>query len=460
MVKSVEKVFYSRTVPATRRPLLTLAGALVALGVAFGPGVGPAAAAAPYPLAPTITAVNSGPAATELQVIYAAPLTDGGSPITAYQVSLDGGTNWFTCAGTAGICPLGSLASGQTYSMVLRGVNEFGAGELSNTGVGIPAATGSGSVDKPAVLPKPRVRVGASFTAASNNLGVSSPTVRLGVGTLPKLRFSRDIQNKAAVERNLAVTATNQVGVVRGVQGAWGWLDDRTAVFRPRTWWPGNSTIKITSTLNDTILGTVGKTYLVGATSLAHTYTFLTGNSVIINVDGKTDKMTVFVDGVKRKIFPVSLGAADWETTNGVKVISVDKEPLHTYTSAALAITDPDQQYVLPDVPWNTRLTPTGEFMHAAPWAYSRIGSWNGSHGCTNMFEADAKWIFDNTVPGDVVIYAKTGGSTVEPWNGPGGLWNIPWASWLKKSALHSVSPDTATLTDSGTATPVTSAGV
>lgn len=445
---------------ASRRLSLILAAALVGILVSFGQGVGPAMAAEPYPSAPTIKSVNSGPAATELQVIYAAPLTDGGSPVTSYQVSLDGGTNWFTCAGTTGVCPLGSLASGQTYSMVLRGVNAFGAGEISNTGVGIPAAAGSGLADKPKDLPKPRVRVSATFNSASNNLGVSSPTVRLGVGTLPRLRFSRDIPNKAAVERNLAVTATNQVGVVRGVQGAWGWLDDRTAVFRPRTWWPGNSTIKIASTLNDTILGTSDITSLVGATSLAHTYEFLTGNSVVIKVDGKIDRMTVFVDGVKRKIFPVSLGAAGWETTNGVKVISVDKEPLHTYTSAALGITDPEQQYVLSDVPWNTRLTPTGEFTHAAPWAYSRIGNWNGSHGCTNMFEADAKWIFDNTVPGDVVIYSKTGGSTVQPWNGPGGLWNIPWSSWLKKSALHSITPDTATVTDPGTATPATSASV
>jgi hypothetical protein len=27
----------------------------------------------------------------------------------------------------------------------------------------------------------------------------------------------------------------------------------------------------------------------------------------------------------------------------------------------------------------------------------------------------------------------------VESWNGPGGLWNIPWSSWLRKSALSSV---------------------
>ena len=422
--------------------------------------VGPAVAAEPYPSAPTITSVTPGSAATELQVIYTAPAADGGSPITSYQASLDGGTNWYTCVGTAGVCPLGSLARGRTYSVVLRAVNASGAGEISKAGIGIPAASGSGSTDNPKVLPKPRVRVGATFNAASNDLGITSPTMRLGVGTLPRLRFSRDIPNKAMVERNLAVTATSQVGVVLGVHGAWGWLDDRTAVFRPRTWWPGNSTINITSTLDNSVLGRSGRTYLVGSTALARTYTFLTGNSVVIKVDGASYQMNVYIDGIKRKIFPVSLGTTGWETRNGVKVISVDKEPLHTYSSAALAITDPNDQYLLPDVPWNTRLTPTGEFMHSAPWAYWRIGKWNGSHGCTNMFEADAKWIFDNTAPGDVVIYSKTGGSTVQPWNGPGGLWNIPWSSWLKKSALHSATPDTATVTDAGTATPATSAGV
>ena len=52
------------------------------------------------------------------------------------------------------------------------------------------------------------------------------------------------------------------------------------------------------------------------------------------------------------------------------------------------------------------------------------------------MFEADAKWIYDKTIPGDVVLYENTGGTTVQSWNGAGGLWNIPWDQWLKKSAL------------------------
>jgi hypothetical protein len=40
-------------------------------------------------------------------------------------------------------------------------------------------------------------------------------------------------------------------------------------------------------------------------------------------------------------------------------------------------------------------------------------------------------------------------GSTVEPGNGPGGLWNIPASEWLAKSALGSVtgSADTSKIT-------------
>ena len=95
-------------------------------------------------------------------------------------------------------------------------------------------------------------------------------------------------------------------------------------------------------------------------------------------------------------------------------------------------------------------MTPSGEFLHTASWAYGRLGRYNGSHGCTNMFEQDAKWIFDNTIPGDVVNYIKTGGDVVEPWNGPGGLWNIPWNRWLKKSALSNASGTVDTTSDDG----------
>lgn len=404
----------------------------------------PAQALAPFPSAPAITAVT--PAATgTLVVTYTPPVTDGGSPITAYQASVDGGVNWPTCSDAVGTCTLLNLANGTSYSVQIRAVNSAGPGDPSTAVTGTPVAPVGPDPDKPAKLPKPHVWATATFDPAGNGLGLSVKTTdALGVGTLPQLTFNRAIPGKAVVERHLTVKTTDILGRPYVVPGSWGWLDDRTVMFRPKSWWPGNSRIEIVSTLGRAVLGKSGSTYVVGSPSLETTYSFHTGRRMIMKVDGKTHMMKVYVEGKKVKTFPISLGQKDWETRNGIKVISTRKEPKHTYTSVSLDLTTADDTknpdfYELKDIPWNTRLTPTGEFMHSAPWALGRLGKWNGSHGCTNMRTADAQWIYDKTIPGDVAIYTNTGGDTVEPGNGPGGLWNIPWAKWLKKSALRNV---------------------
>lgn len=418
-------------------PLTALAVAVACIVVAA-----PARAAAPLPDAPTITAVTSGMASGQLQVAYT--LGASPTPVSSVEVSLDSGGAWFPCPDLSGMCPLLNLSNNRAYTVVMRAVNAAGPGEASAPATGTPTIPAGTDPDKPAVLPDPHVKVTAAFDAAGNRLGAKS-TDRLGVGTLPHLRFSRPITNKAAVERHLSVTATNDAtGVTTPVVGAWGWLDDRTAVFRPKSFWPGRSTIRITSTLDNAVLGKSGRSAVVGSKKLGTEYVFRTARALVARVDGKTRQMKVYIDGKLAKTFPVSLGTKGWETRNGVKVISSAKEPTHTYTSASLSITAADDTenpefYELKDIPWNTRLTPTGEFMHSAPWAYGRLGRWNGSHGCTNMRTEHAKWIYDKTIPGDVSVYTNTGGETVEPTNGPGGLWNIPWNDWLKKSALKSV---------------------
>lgn len=83
-------------------------------------------------------------------------------------------------------------------------------------------------------------------------------------------------------------------------------------------------------------MGKTGKYAVVGSDTLDTTYTFRTARRLIAKVDGGTDQMKVYVDGKKVKTFGVSLGKSDWETRNGVKVISTRKEPTHTYTSTAL----------------------------------------------------------------------------------------------------------------------------
>lgn len=380
--------------------------------------------------------MRGGLASGQLLVTYVAPATDGGSPITTYEASIDRGGSWWPCAGTTGDCVLTNLRNGTQYRVTVRALNAMGASPASQPAAGVPTVPVGADPSKPTTLPTPRAWVGASFNAASNGLGVDGATVRLGVGTLPAITFTRSIPDKRVVETHLGVSAILADGKVRKVQGAWGWVSDRTAVFRPKEYWPGHATVLVTSTLDRAILGKSGSTYLVGKRDLAKTWTFRTDRKLVAQVDGARVNMRVYIDGQRVATFPVSLGKTDWETRNGVKVISTAKEPVKTYRSTSLGL-GPEEEYEL-DADWNTRLTPTGEFIHTATWAYGRIGIYNGSHGCTNMRAEDALWIYDKTIPGDVVVYENTGGRTVEEWNGPGGLWNIPWAEWLKKSALGS----------------------
>ncbi len=400
-------------------------------------------ATAPLITAPVIIGVDPGDRSAVIRYQVAQDPT-----VVGYQASPDG-FSWFDCPDTSGACSLSSLTNGREYLVALRTVTSSGTSTPAGPVPVTPVAAVGTDPYKPEVLPRPRTRVTARFDAAGNGLGVRNSRTKLGVGTLPHLTFNRAIPNKRAVESHLVVTATPNGGPTREVPGAWGWINDRTAVFRPKDFWPGNATIRVTSTLDDAVLGRSGGRYLVGASTLGTTYTFRTDRALIARVNGATKEMEVFIDGRKRKTFKVSLGGPGWETRNGAKVISTSKEADKVYRSASLGLTEPDDFYELP-AKWNTRLTPTGEFLHTATWAYGRLGRYNGSHGCTNMFEQDAKWIYDNTIPGDVVDFTKTGGDMMEPWNGPGGLWNIPWRKWLKKSALGSGSDTVDTSLDDG----------
>ncbi len=379
---------------------------------------------------PAPPAIAQAVAGSEVITLYFQP----GDRAQGTEFSLDSGP-WTTCVQELGTCTVSGLMNGRTYRIALRSTNAAGVSSPAGPASAVPVAPHGVDPDKPAQIVGKVRAVTATFEAAGNNLGVSGARTRLGVGTLPELTFSAPITNKAAVERHLVVTGTDGAGATAVVPGAWGWLGDRRVVFRPQSYWPAKSTVTITSTLGGVLLGREGGAALVGSPALDVAHTFGTARAFVALVDGSTKNMRVWIDGKLVKTFRVSLGGPEWETRNGVKVISVAKEEHKVYRSTSLGITDPADAYELP-APWNTRLTPTGEFIHSAPWAYGRLGRYNGSHGCTNMFEQDAKWIFDTTIPGDVVMYRNTGGSRVEPWNGPGGLWNIPWNSWVKKSAL------------------------
>ena len=111
------------------------------------------------PGAPTITSVT--PDDASLTVSFTAPSSNGGSPITNYEYSINGST-WVTPSPAATTSPIviPGLTNGTAYPVRIRAVNSAGSGAASNsisaTPAGVSGAPSGGSVSSPSpVTPTP-----------------------------------------------------------------------------------------------------------------------------------------------------------------------------------------------------------------------------------------------------------------------------------------------------------------
>lgn len=96
-------------------------------------GTGYGAASATTPSAPTITSITN--SANTATINFNAPTSNGGSAITNYEYTSDGGTTWtaFSPATTTSPVTVIGLTAGTTYPFQLRAVNSIGQGPASNT---------------------------------------------------------------------------------------------------------------------------------------------------------------------------------------------------------------------------------------------------------------------------------------------------------------------------------------
>jgi predicted RNA-binding protein with TRAM domain len=93
------------------------------------------------PAFPTITGISAGN--TTLSVSFTAPGTDGGSSITNYKYSTDGGITFTACSSAQTTSPISitSLTNGTSYNVQIKAVNANGDGASSNVAIAIPIAT-------------------------------------------------------------------------------------------------------------------------------------------------------------------------------------------------------------------------------------------------------------------------------------------------------------------------------
>ncbi|MEU7555054.1 Ig-like domain-containing protein [Streptomyces sp. NPDC044571] len=247
---------------------------------------------------------------------------------------------------------------------------------------------------------------------------------RYGVGQPLTAELSEAVKDKAAravVERGLVVESSP------GVEGAWYWVDDKTLHYRPKDYWPAHSTVSLRSNLEgvritDDLNGAASKPLKLEI-----------GDRVEAITDAAAHSLTFKRNGEVINTIPVTTGKPGFSTRNGVKVV-LGKQYFVRMRGDTVGIGG-SENYDLP-VYYATRVTWSGEYVHAAPWSVGSQGYENVSHGCTGMSTGNAAWFFENITEGDVVKVINSIGEDMAPFGNGFGDWNVDWKDWRQGSAL------------------------
>ncbi|MGC5362444.1 Ig-like domain-containing protein [Streptomyces sp. DT24] len=264
-----------------------------------------------------------------------------------------------------------------------------------------------------------------AFGPQAGTYGVGQPvTAELSVPVT-------DPAARATIERGLKVRSTP------AATGSWYWVDDKTLHYRPQEYWPAKATIEVRSNLTGIKL--TDSLYGAPAKPLRLT----TGDRIEAVTDAADHTMTVKRNGEVINTMPVTTGKPGFSTRNGVKVV-LGKERYVRMRGESIGIAAGSaDSYDLP-VYFATRVTWSGEYVHAAPWSTGSQGSANVSHGCTGMSTSDAEWFFDTVREGDIVEVVGSEGDTMTPFDNGYGDWNLSWDKWQQGSALLNNTTDGA----------------
>ncbi len=211
--------------------------------------------------------------------------------------------------------------------------------------------------------------------------------------------------------------------------GAWHWVDADTLHYRPRDYWPARATVRVRSAL----AGARVTDRLYGGPS--RPLTFFTGARVEAVTDVAAHETRVYRDGRLLRVIPVTTGKRGFRTRVGTKVV-LGKEAVVRMRGDSIGIARGSREFYDLKVRWATRVTWSGEYLHAAPWSVDAQGSADVSHGCTGMSTEAARWFFRTVREGDPVRVVNGYGERMAPFGNGYGDWNLDWSAWLRGSAL------------------------
>ncbi|MGX1546448.1 L,D-transpeptidase [Streptomyces adustus] len=270
-----------------------------------------------------------------------------------------------------------------------------------------------------------------TVSSANSFIGTYTPDngTTVGVGMPVSFTFDKAITDTKAVQSHIKVTSSS------GQQVVGHWFGAQRLDFRPDQYWKAGSKV----TMDIDLDGVQGANGVFGVQK--KTVTFTVGRSQVSTVDVDTETMTVVRDGQTLKTVPISSGSPEHTTYNGQMVISEK----FTETRMDGSTVGYGGEYDISDVPHAMRLTNSGTFVHGNYW-YNKsappFGQTGTSHGCVGLQDVQgaqgdtpAKWFYDNSLIGDVVVVRNSPDKTVAPDNGLNG-WNMPWDEWTAGSAV------------------------
>lgn len=259
---------------------------------------------------------------------------------------------------------------------------------------------------------------------------------KVGIAAPIIITFASKVADRAAAERALHVTVTDENGEPLEIEGSWGWMQDEQIQadgpkqsrvhFRPKEYWPAHAQIHVEANLK-------GINYGSGWGQKNIVRDFEIGDKMVVKADVDSHRLLLIVNDEIVKNYPVSYGVPktvdDGRTTvSGIHVIT-DKDEEYTMCNPKYGYCGFKAQYAV-------RINNNGEFIHVNQQtaAAGLLGRANVSHGCVNMSLADGKDFYDRVYYGVPVDVEGTGVKMSYSdyiWD-----WAVSWEDWKSFSAL------------------------
>jgi lipoprotein-anchoring transpeptidase ErfK/SrfK len=261
--------------------------------------------------------------------------------------------------------------------------------------------------------------------------GLMQDGATYGVGMVVVAKFDEPITDKAAAEKHLVVKTNPPVA------GSWNWIDDQTAHWRPEKYYAPGTSVDVAANLYGVPVGDG----LYGQED--EHLSFKIGDSHVSIADDTTKQVSVFDNGKLVRTMPTSMGMGGTETIGGTTLTFWTPPGIYTVMDKANPVIMDSSTFGLPinsrlgyrvTIPWATRISTDGIYLHQLNETVWAQGNTNTSHGCLNLNGENAKWFYDFSAPGDIVEVRNTGGPPLRL--SQNGDWSVPWYQWRNGSAL------------------------